>query len=291
MGEDGGLYGGGSNEPPPSHREAALAALERIQPLSANGTPDPDGRVGFISVGISNTNIEFRALVTSLKTDEVQVNPSLVVVNGARGGQDAEKWATDDNLWRALRADLNLSPGHDKIYSPFPGPVLSPEQVQVAWVKLAARRAGFGFAEVDRFHGLLVTVMQRLRNDYPNLRVVYLSSRAYGGYAQPTSSSPEPHAYEGAFGLRRLIQQQIEGDPELNFDPSRGPALAPVLLWGPYLWADGLTPRSDGLIWTRSDFVDDGLHPSLAGARKVVDLLVDFFSNDELGGSWFLGSS
>ena len=65
------------------------------------------------------------------------------------------------------------------------------------------------------------------------------------------------------------IEQQINGDPELNYDPSRGPVKVPWISWGPYLWADGETPRSDGWLWRCSDFQDDGTHPSFLGAVKV----------------------
>jgi hypothetical protein len=35
QGEDGGLYGGGHNEPPAAHRQAAEAELARMRPLDA----------------------------------------------------------------------------------------------------------------------------------------------------------------------------------------------------------------------------------------------------------------
>ena len=59
-GEDGGLYGGGSNEPPPVHRAAVLREVEQIRPLDVDGKPDADGKIGFISVGMSNTTMESR---------------------------------------------------------------------------------------------------------------------------------------------------------------------------------------------------------------------------------------
>jgi hypothetical protein len=40
--------------------------------------------------------------------------------------------------------------------------------------------------------------------------------------------------------VRWLIRDQIDGRPDLNPDPGKGPVKAPVLLWGPYLWADAL---------------------------------------------------
>src|SRR5262249_31128151 len=42
-GQDGGLYGGGRNEPPEGQQRAAMAAAGRIRPLDAQGRPSPDG--------------------------------------------------------------------------------------------------------------------------------------------------------------------------------------------------------------------------------------------------------
>jgi hypothetical protein len=92
--------------------------------------------------------------------------------------------------------------------------------------------------------------------------------------------------------VRWLIQKQIAGDKALNCDPARGEVVAPVLLWGPYLWADGVKPRkSDGLIWSREDLAKDGLHPSKpSGERKVGGLLLKFFKTDPTAKSWFLSA-
>jgi hypothetical protein len=91
--------------------------------------------------------------------------------------------------------------------------------------------------------------------------------------------------------MRWLIQDQIAGKPELNYDPARGPVKSPVLLWGPYLWADGETPRkADGLAYKREDLSDkDGTHPSESGRSKVADLLLKFFENDATATPWFKG--
>src|SRR5207248_2276392 len=43
-GEDGGLYGGGKNEPPEAHRAAARDETARIVPLDGDGKPARDGR-------------------------------------------------------------------------------------------------------------------------------------------------------------------------------------------------------------------------------------------------------
>src|SRR5205823_492737 len=48
-GEDGGLYGKGSNTPPEKARKAAEAELAKIQPLDPNGVPAAQGRIVFVS--------------------------------------------------------------------------------------------------------------------------------------------------------------------------------------------------------------------------------------------------
>ena len=68
-----------------------------------------------------------------------------------------------------------------------------------------------------------------------------------------------------------------------------GKSGGPVLLWGPYLWADGVTPRKlDGLTWERSDLSQDGVHPSPKGGEKVANLLLTFFKTDADAKRWFV---
>ena len=64
---------------------------------------------------------------------------------------------------------------------------------------------------------------------------------------------------------------------------------SPLLLWGPYLWADGTTPRkSDKLVWLREDLSGDGVHPSDSGRQKVAKMLLEFFATDPLAKRWFV---
>lgn len=122
------------------------------------------------------------------------------------------------------------------------------------------------------------------RSTFPNLRVAYLSSRIYGGYniVGIRRVNPEPFAYETAFSVRWVIQDQIKSEKQ-------GKVSGPVLLWGPYLWADGVRPRkSDQLVWRREDLGEDGVHPSMTGARKVANLLLEFFKTDAGAKTWFV---
>ncbi len=277
-GEDGGLYGGGHNEPPPAHAAAAQRELAKIRPLDGDGKPAHDGKIALLSVGMSNTTMEFSRFKQLADADPGK-SPRLVIVDGAQGGQTAARWAagTDKPVWKtALERLRNAN--------------VTPQQVQLVWIKQANARPTGTFPEyAKQLQADMTTDLNLLKTAFPNLRIAYLSNRIYAGYAT-TPLNPEPYAYESAFAIRWLIQDQIRGDPKLNCDPARGEMKSPLVLWGPYLWADGATPRkSDGVTWTRDDLVaSDGTHPSPAGRQKVAELLLTFFKTDTGARTWFL---
>ena len=155
-------------------------------------------------------------------------------------------------------------------------------QVQTAWVKLANMAPVGSLQE----HGQqlaedTIKVLVNTKERFPNLRIAYLGSRIWGGNATG-ALNPEPYAYESAFVVRWLILRQLRGDEELSTQR------VPLLLWGPYLWAEGENGRRmDDLVWVRDDFTDDGVHPSSSGRQKVAHLLLDFLHNGPLAKPWF----
>ncbi|MCX7013810.1 MAG: EF-hand domain-containing protein [Candidatus Sumerlaeota bacterium] len=282
-GEDGGLYGKGQNTPPKEHLDAALNAAKEIQPLDKDGNPSKDGRVVFISIGMSNTSMEFQKFQELVKT--AKISPSLLLVDGAQGAKVASMWAremkdprTGGSTWDELAARLEKAG-------------VSPPQAQVAWMKHAeggpALDGDFP-AHARRLEFYMTTILQKLKSRCPNLRIVYLSNRIYAGNAI-TELNPEPYAYETAYADRWLILDQIAGKPELNCDPAKGEVKVPLLLWGPDLWANGETPRKDGLAWPRSDLGPDGTHPNDTGRDKVAKMLLTFFQTDPTAKPWFVG--
>jgi hypothetical protein len=191
----------------------------------------------------------------------------------------ADQWAKPDSqVWPTVRDSRLKAAG------------VTENQVQVLWLKHAiAGPARFGDfpASAEQLKTWLIGDVQQLLKHFPQARIAYLSGRIYAGNAV-SSLNPEPYAYESAFAVRWVIQEQFKGNPELNCDPAKGEVKAPVLLWGPYLWADGVTPRhSDGLSYLPSDFQRDGTHPGPGATEKVANLLSAFFHN-ELNASWYL---
>lgn len=185
------------------------------------------------------------------------------------------QWAGNDRPWTEAERRLKAAG-------------VTPKQVQAVWIKLANPGPRGDLAE----HGKKLQddtrkVLQLAKQRFPNLHIAYLSSRIYGGHAT-TGLNPEPYAYEGSFAVRWLIQEQIKGAAELNFDAGKGAVKSPLLLWGPYLWADGVKPRkSDNLTWEREDLSGDGTHPSESGRKKVAEQLLKFFKSDSTAKGWF----
>jgi hypothetical protein len=282
-GEDGGLYGGGKNDPPDAHQTAARDELKRITPLDSQGRPSREGKIVFISIGMSNTNGEFQMFKDQADRDSRKAS-EVILVNGAVGGAGAASWAKGaERVWNTVMERIKDAG-------------VSSEQVQVAWMKHADQGPQPDTAPLEYAKKLKdweLSILKLLKARFQNLRVCYLSSRIYGGYniAGIRVVNPEPFAYESAFAVRWLIQAQMKGEPDLNYDPKKGPVRAPLLLWGPYLWADGITPRkSDGLVWERKDLGEDGVHPSKSGGQKVADMLLKFFKTDPDAAKWFLGN-
>ncbi len=286
QGKQGGLYPGGANVRPAAHEAAGVALARSIEPLNANGNPDPNGKYVLLSIGMSNTSLEFSAFKAAADVDPAK-DPHLVIVNGAQGGQDARKWAEQDlnsgEPWGTLNGFLSRAS-------------VTPAQVVVVWIKQANGFPKGAFpADAELLQSYLVMIAQRLKVKFPNLKLAYFSSRIYAGYST-TNQQPEAYAYEEGFGMKWLIEDQSNGAPAVNYDPAKGAVRAPWFSWGPYLWADGLTPRSDGLTWTCQDYIrtdsqpTDAIHPGEAGRRKVANLLLGFFKSDSTARLWFLPS-
>jgi hypothetical protein len=167
-----------------------------------------------------------------------------------------------------------------------------------------------------RAEGYMGEIMRYLKSGlsgtprYPNLKQVFVMSRNYGGYSQnaPTDSalgclSPEPFAFEEAFGVQRLITAQIRQTNGITapLDTYSGQvdySTAPWFDWGPYLWASGKDARLDGLSWCNDngglcagfkdfrsgDVPDDSLygdltHPSAQGTQKAAPRILQWFTN------------
>jgi hypothetical protein len=270
----GGLYPGGANTSPPAHAAAALAQAAQVVPRDAAGVPSGDGLIGMVCLGMSNASQEFEDLERALDARSDR-NARLVIVNTCAGGQAAENMDEASDLYWTTIAPLRMAAAG-----------VSANQVQVAWMKqiFASAPTTTFPAHAQALRDTLKNVVQFARTRYPNLRLLYLSNRIYGGFGSVPPNG-EPYTYETGFAQKWLIEDQINGDAALNYDPANGTVRAPLLLWGPNLWANGSTPNGQGTTWVSADYEADNLHPSASGEAKVGALLLGFF-DAEASATW-----
>lgn len=249
-----GLYPTG-NPRPPEHLAAGLEAAETI-------VPGPDGKVHIAGFGgMSNAFREWAAF------SEVAAGYAVKPINVNRPGWDAVRIVERaDTYWAWVRKQVAKQGSR-------------PQDIQVGWLKNSVKHYAEEppptLPEDAKFlQDLLWQIIMRATGEFPNLKMVFITSANYSGYStKPTRR--EPGAWQEGFASKWLIAARLGVTEPVFVD------------WGPYLWADGLTPRSDGLTWPRNCFASDGLHPSPKGNGVIANLLLNFFANDPLTAGWF----
>lgn len=282
-GWQGGLYPNGQNDIPDSHAQKGLTIAQNLQKLDSEGLPDDNGKLVFMSVGMSNGLQEFEFWEENVLDTFQNLNPELTLVNGAQGGVDINKMLGVDNGTPEDAAE-HLS----YIRRQLEQAGATAAQVQVIWIKQAERVPTEELENIEELRQKFTAMLQMLKSEFPSLKMAYFSSRSYGGYNPPGRGTPEPYAYYQGWAVKKVIEDQINGNEALHFEGEN--PIVPWIAWGPYLWADGLTPRSDGLFWACEDFVSDGVHPSEEGNLKISQLLQKFFSEAPTATPWFLES-
>ncbi len=273
-GVTGGLYPDGLNEMPEIYADRGIQIAGSIRPLNKKGEVSETGNIVFLSIGMSNTTMEFRSfmhLADTLKT----LNDHLTLIDGAIGGYDIKRItdpATD--YWQKVNERLK-----EKGYTR--------HQVQIAWFKEAeaGSRDNLFPDHPLRIKKKFAEAVNILSVYFPNLKMIYLSSRIYAGYAT-VKLNPEPFAYYSGWSIKWLIEDEINATKRMINSENH---LQPFLSWGPYLWADGMNKRDDGICWTMDDFATrDRTHPSETGTQKVAGMLLQFFTTDRIAKDWFL---
>ena len=286
-GEDGGLYGNYSNTPPTTHAQKLNEAKAQITPRDSDGNVSFNGKVVLLTLGMSNARMKSDAFIRQTQVDP-NTSSNLVIVNGARGSVFAYKWAAGEN-WDYVNNMLNNAG-------------VTGAQVQAVWMEHAN---GGGQGECSKCMAAngeyvaeltdnLKTISKEVKNRFPNVKLIFMSNRTYGGYAT-VDLNDEPYAYENGIAVRRTILDQVSGTQSGSTNDLTY-VNAPVLTWGPNLWADDGKANSEGLAWFPDDFSSsDGTHPvenvAGKGAEKAAARILQFFKTDIYTASWFTQSS
>jgi Putative Ig domain/Abnormal spindle-like microcephaly-assoc'd, ASPM-SPD-2-Hydin len=281
LGTEGGLYLNGSNVMPASHDSDGVNFAKAIQPLDGNGNPDPNGKYALLSIGPSIAFDTFLQFVQNI-TAEPTINPHLVFVPGAIPQISAADYADPNNpVWGEIMTYFLPQSG------------VTANQVVAAWIMDTDPGITGSFpGDMTQLQSELESIAQNLHSKFPNLTLAFYSAGFYAGYdvdQNPHDGTPEPYSYESAFAARGAIQDQLNGDPAMNYNPANGPVMAPWVAWADYDWGNGLLARKDGLVWTCQDFGSMGTHNSdPEGRQKNANPLLNFFRSDDATVPWFL---
>jgi len=270
----GGLYANGSNQDDPNHHAYGVTEAGAVQPLDSNGNPSPTGKYALLTIGNSNASTISSEFVSLASSDPAK-SPSLVVVNGATGGASADALQDPGSYFWGIMVNDYL-----------PNAGVTSNQVEIVWLN-----------DVDVSHpptisnlnAMLENIARLLIPKFPNVKLLYLSSMNYTGYSNGIDSfQPEPPAYETSFAAKQVIQDEINGVGNLNYNPANGAVVAPWAAWSAYYWTNGLMGRSDGLTWSCQDANPDGAHPDSSGQLKAAAQILSFFKSDATATPWFL---
>jgi len=276
---EGGLYPNGSNVRPAGQDAYGVTLAQGIQPLDTNGNPSPTGKYVLLAIGESTAQNAFTRFLPIANADPTK-NPSLVLVNGAQGG------ATPNNF------TITNSPYWSMVINNYlPQNGVSANQVVAIWIEDTDGIATGSFpTDLTTLQSEYETMMQIALTDFPNLKLVYFSSRVYGGYSNGVATiNPEPYSYEVGFAVKWAIADQLNGASNLCDGNGCSPINAPWMSWGPYYWSNGMAGRKDGLVWDCEDFSSDGTHPSYTfGQLKVATELLSFLKSDDTTKPWYL---
>jgi hypothetical protein len=210
---------------------------------------------------------------------------TLVIVNGAADSLDIATWMSP------------ASPNYDRIKVGRLNPLgLSENQVQAIWLNVEIPRGSVGLpSDSADVYGVVTSVAQvarTLKIRYPMLQLLFVTSPIFGGYSA-ADSAHEPYNYEAGFAVKWVIESQLAEMRNEAPNPRAGSLsyvkkTAPVIVWGPYLWSNGNSPRTDAFQWDRIDFKTDGIHLSQTGETKMATVLLEFFRTSLYTRCWFL---
>lgn len=239
--------------------EALTDALLAAQPIprALDGTPDPNGRIVSMCIGMSNARDYCQAQIRLLKYDaEFQpvVWPTYRFHKAAQSGHTAQEWADpNDSVWSYAVSSLENAGA--SVY-------------QVQHVHAYMTQA---FPET---HGVMTVgqvqaIVRNAKAWFPNVRVVEFSGIQWNN---TTTGRAPVWSLHGDDALLASLVGSVDD----------------VLVEYTQVYADGDVPNlqvasprfPDGLTWVVGDWEADRVHPTLAGADKMAATVIDRWRRD-----------
>lgn len=308
----------------PAHDAKLTATSAAIAPLCRNGlaaaptcAEGGTGRIGVVHIGLSvtieqtctgliqhgpapaapscSTGTADNTFYFVQQGPKPSVNPLVRFADCADEGGKISQWASDypsGPLWTDCAAELT---GSELARAQIQGVTIEPvagspngnplTMSSLTHTPCKAGDEGIAACYAEQQLGI---VLRDLKVQYPNLKIAYVYSRAYGGWGSAHEPNREPFSYEFGFSIQFLMLAQIRqadnGQPADSEAGDLSYGVAPVLSWGGYQWASGNTPNSEGVAWPITDFAPDLVHYSTTGYPNSANTMIDFFLGTDITG-------
>ncbi len=276
LGYQAGLYPGGTNILSGTHLNDAKSIAKGIKPLDGDGNINyGDGVVLVAGFGPSVPGHIYNSFVDKVRNPSVtyDLNPCLDAINLCIGGKDIN-YGIDDTLyefyWQAI-LDKVTDVGY------------TAAQVQIGWMYFNEK----GLTEPPVFpdNSLELTesyiqFINKAKDYFPNLQLMYISSRHFGGFADTTLteyySLAEPASYQNNWTVKWTIEEQINAT-DIRLKYKGASPNAPLLLWGPNFWCNAEQKR----MWDKKRYdcetsfnPEDGYHlTDMQDGKDATDIL------------------
>ncbi len=274
MGYMGGLYPNGANEPSGQYAADLFDVSSSIVPLDKSGNPSNTGKIVFISLGASVGGHMMKALIPKTQNNPL-TNPNLFLINCNQGAGFA-----------SLNSIMNPTDGYwDRVNNTIINKT-SYKQVQVIYLETDDSTNAKWPAKPTNVKNDIDSALRVFKKKFPNIKVVYVLGRTRT-FGNMKYWNREPNPYYFGWGCKWAIEEQINGVPGTAY---KGPnAVAPMLAWGFYEWANSEPRKTDGFSWNSYQTVD-GLHASTEGQVYTYNAFSEkFLLTDRYASTLFIG--
>jgi len=269
----GGLYPNGKILPFGQYAVDLYNITKNIVPLDTFGIERPTGRIVFISLGGSTCGHNMRQLKDQTVNNPL-TNSKLILLNCCNGSGTA-----------SLNSIMNpKDPYWDHVSQVLHGSTRSYRQVQVIYLESDDSTVyNFWPSRPNLVKNDLETCLRVFKKKFPNIKLVYVLGRTHT-FGKIAQWNEEPAPYYMGWACKWAIQDQINHVPGVEYKGEK--AVAPMLTWGWYQWADSTPRKTDGFSWVETE-TKDGLHATPEAQDTLATRFQNFLLTDRYAKNWY----